>query len=172
RITPVTRQGENDAMTPESIQAMIDRAIQRNSTHTQKDASQNSGHDDAYAMTWETFTKRLTDKYCPKGTSKYWGILILLMIGLRLIPLGEFNTDFHPMVDFIAASPLRRNLKLKDEDGIVSILDTELFENLTLMGQYSRRERIAQSSALPTVVDEPVSPVRDVSEGEACPTES
>ncbi|GJU48875.1 hypothetical protein Tco_1218430 [Tanacetum coccineum] len=40
---PVTRQGTNDAMTPESIQAMIDRAIQRNSTHTQDDASHNSG---------------------------------------------------------------------------------------------------------------------------------
>ncbi|GJT12988.1 putative reverse transcriptase domain-containing protein [Tanacetum coccineum] len=40
---PVTRQGTNDAMTPESIQAMIDRAIQRNSTHTQDDASQNLG---------------------------------------------------------------------------------------------------------------------------------
>nr|GEX24092.1 reverse transcriptase domain-containing protein [Tanacetum cinerariifolium] len=48
--------------------------------------------------------------------------------------VGEFNSDFHPMVDFIAASPLRRNLKLRDEDGIVSIPDTELFENLTLMG--------------------------------------
>nr|GFC42693.1 hypothetical protein [Tanacetum cinerariifolium] len=34
------------------------------------------------------------------------------------------------------------------------------------------RARIAQSSALPTVADEPASPVRDVSEGEACPTES
>ncbi|GKB31188.1 putative reverse transcriptase domain-containing protein [Tanacetum coccineum] len=43
RIMPVTRQGANDAMTPESIQAMIDRAIQRNSTHTQDDASQISG---------------------------------------------------------------------------------------------------------------------------------
>nr|GEX51603.1 reverse transcriptase domain-containing protein [Tanacetum cinerariifolium] len=30
-------------MTPESIQAMIDWAIQRNSTHTQDDASQSSG---------------------------------------------------------------------------------------------------------------------------------
>nr|GFC33778.1 hypothetical protein [Tanacetum cinerariifolium] len=40
---PVTRQGKNDVMTPESIQAMIDRAIQRNSTHTQDDASQSSG---------------------------------------------------------------------------------------------------------------------------------
>ncbi|GJU99822.1 putative reverse transcriptase domain-containing protein [Tanacetum coccineum] len=150
RIMPVTRQGTNDAMTPESIQAMIDRAIQRNSTHTQDDASQNSGgglrrpvqparvcsyadfmkcqplnfkgtegvvglsqwlekmesvfhisgcaidnqvkfatctllgaaltwwnghvrtlgHDAAYAMTWGTLKKKLTDKYCPKGEIK------------------------------------------------------------------------------------------------------
>nr|GEX10607.1 hypothetical protein [Tanacetum cinerariifolium] len=40
---PVIRQGINDAMNPESIQAMINRAIQRNSTHTQDDASQSSG---------------------------------------------------------------------------------------------------------------------------------
>ncbi|GJU40879.1 putative reverse transcriptase domain-containing protein [Tanacetum coccineum] len=38
----ITRQGANDAMTLESIQAMIDREIQRNSTHTKDDASQNS----------------------------------------------------------------------------------------------------------------------------------
>nr|GFA80104.1 hypothetical protein [Tanacetum cinerariifolium] len=72
----------------------------------------------------------------------------------------------------MSEASLRRNLKLRDEDGIVSIPDTELFENLTLMGQYSRRVRIAQSSALPIVADEPASPVRDVSEEEACPTES
>ncbi|GKE00703.1 hypothetical protein Tco_1388686 [Tanacetum coccineum] len=41
RIMPITRHGANDAMTPESIQAMIDQAIQRNST--QDDASQNLG---------------------------------------------------------------------------------------------------------------------------------
>nr|GFA34535.1 hypothetical protein [Tanacetum cinerariifolium] len=40
---PVTRQGANDAMTLEFIQAMIDQAIQRNFTHTQDDASQNLG---------------------------------------------------------------------------------------------------------------------------------
>nr|GFC97271.1 hypothetical protein [Tanacetum cinerariifolium] len=38
--------------------------------------------------------------------------------------------------------------------------------------QYSRRERIAQSSALPTVADEHASPVRDDCQGEACPTDS
>ncbi|GJU85877.1 putative reverse transcriptase domain-containing protein [Tanacetum coccineum] len=144
----VTRQGTNEAMTPESIQAMIDRAIQRNST--QDDGSQSSGegirrpvqparvcsypdfmkcqplnfkgtegvvglshwlekmesvfhisgcavenqvkfatctllgaaltwwnghvrtlgHDAAYAITWGTFKKKLTDKYCPNGEIK------------------------------------------------------------------------------------------------------
>nr|GFC68597.1 hypothetical protein [Tanacetum cinerariifolium] len=42
----------------------------------------------------------------------------------------------------------------------------------TPIRQYSRRARIAQSSALLTVADEPASPVRDVSEWEACLTES
>nr|GEV56119.1 uncharacterized mitochondrial protein AtMg00810-like [Tanacetum cinerariifolium] len=166
------------------------------------------------------------------GTSKYWGVLRILMISLRLIPLSEHNVDFHPMVDFIEASPLRRNLKLQDEEGISSLPDTELFENLTLMGynispnqkftfqkgtptephhtpspeaqqpshtthslptipsvttapiplvtssdtppirQYTRRTSIAQSSVLPTVADEPASPLRDVSHEEACPTDS
>nr|GFD00475.1 hypothetical protein [Tanacetum cinerariifolium] len=102
---------------------------------------------------------------------------------VAILEKGEFNSDFHIMVDFIVASPLRyaltvkptvfvshirqfwstarietidegthilatvdgiqravsesslrHNLKLRDEDGIVSIPDTELFENLTLMG--------------------------------------
>nr|GEW78735.1 hypothetical protein [Tanacetum cinerariifolium] len=38
--------------------------------------------------------------------------------------------------------------------------------------QYTRRARIAQSSALPPVADEPASPLRDVSQGKACPTDS
>nr|GFC70570.1 hypothetical protein [Tanacetum cinerariifolium] len=42
----------------------------------------------------------------------------------------------------------------------------------TLIRQYTRRARIAQSSALLTVADEPASLMRDVSEGEVCPTES
>nr|GEX62248.1 hypothetical protein [Tanacetum cinerariifolium] len=87
---PVTRQCENDAMTQKSIQAMIDQAIQRNSTHTQDNASQNLGggpkrpvqpmesvfHINGYTvdnqvkfatctLLW-TLKKKLTDKYCPK----------------------------------------------------------------------------------------------------------
>nr|GFB69498.1 hypothetical protein [Tanacetum cinerariifolium] len=44
--------------------------------------------------------------------------------------------------------------------------------NTTPTIQYTRRARIAQSSALPTVADEPSSPVRDDSQREACPTDS
>nr|GEZ85231.1 ribonuclease H-like domain, reverse transcriptase, RNA-dependent DNA polymerase [Tanacetum cinerariifolium] len=180
---------------------------------------------------------------------------------VAILEKSEHNADFHPIVDFIEASPLRIettaegtqilatvdgvlrtvtesslriNLKLQDEEGISSLPDTELFENLTLMGynispnqkftfqkgegseiptephhtspqeaqpsspthislssiptvipiptvtqseptplrQYTRRVRIAQSSALPPIADEPASPVRDMCEGEACPTGS
>nr|GEV59063.1 hypothetical protein [Tanacetum cinerariifolium] len=73
----------------------------------------------------------------------------------------EHNIDFHPIVEFFKASHimientneetkilttvvgkprtiseslLRRHLKQNDEDGISSLPDTELFENLSLMG--------------------------------------
>nr|GEY70412.1 hypothetical protein [Tanacetum cinerariifolium] len=42
----------------------------------------------------------------------------------------------------------------------------------TSLRQYTQRARIAQSSTLPPVAEEPASPIRDVSEGEACPTDS
>nr|GEX27039.1 hypothetical protein [Tanacetum cinerariifolium] len=102
---------------------------------------------------------------------------------VAILEKSEHNVDFHPIVDFVEASPLRyaltfkptvyvshirqfwstarietteegtkilatidgnlitvfessisRNLKLNDEAGISSLLDAELFENLTLMG--------------------------------------
>nr|GEW14587.1 hypothetical protein [Tanacetum cinerariifolium] len=42
----------------------------------------------------------------------------------------------------------------------------------TPLREYTRRGRIAQFSALPPVADKPASPVRVVSKGEACPTDS
>nr|GEY93631.1 ribonuclease H-like domain-containing protein [Tanacetum cinerariifolium] len=59
----------------------------------------------------------------------------------------------------------------------VTTISTALIPTITLsettpLRQYTRRARIAQSSALPSVADEPASPMRDVSQGEACPTES
>nr|GEX55980.1 hypothetical protein [Tanacetum cinerariifolium] len=84
---------------------------------------------------------------------------------IAILEKYEHNVDFHPIVDFVEASHIRRNLKLNDEARISSLPDAELFENLALMG----RDRIAQSSALPTVVDEPASPFGDDSQGKACP---
>nr|GEW48489.1 uncharacterized mitochondrial protein AtMg00810-like [Tanacetum cinerariifolium] len=202
---------------------------------------------------------------------------------VAILEKGEHNVDFHPMVDFIEASPLRyaltvkptiyvshirqfwstawiettkeetkilatvdgivrtisesslrRNLKLRYEEGINSLPDTKLFENLTLMGYnispnqkftfqkvpfHTRklfttlRKNIpsfsgrivplfdtmlvhqGEGSGTPTESnhtpspeapspshtthtspslppDEPASPQRDVSQGEACPTDS
>nr|GFD04357.1 hypothetical protein [Tanacetum cinerariifolium] len=53
-----------------------------------------------------------------------------------------------------------------------ALIPTVTQTNTTPIKQYSRRARIAQSSALPTIADEPGSPVRDDSQGEACPTDS
>nr|GEU98583.1 putative reverse transcriptase domain-containing protein [Tanacetum cinerariifolium] len=78
----LTRQGTNDAMTLESIQTMIDRTIQRNLTYGDESHSSEGGptrlnghvrtlgHDAAYDMTWETFKKKLMDKYYPNGEIK------------------------------------------------------------------------------------------------------
>nr|GFA27230.1 hypothetical protein [Tanacetum cinerariifolium] len=55
---------------------------------------------------------------------------------------------------------------------ILPVTNSTIFESAECLArQYSRRARIAQSSALLTVADEPASPVRDVSKGEACPTD-
>nr|GFA32929.1 hypothetical protein [Tanacetum cinerariifolium] len=53
---------------------------------------------------------------------------------VAILEKSEHNVDFHPIVDFVEVSPLRRNLKIQDEEGISSLPDAELFENLTLMG--------------------------------------
>nr|GFD12430.1 hypothetical protein [Tanacetum cinerariifolium] len=80
---------------------------------------------------------------------------------VAILEKSEHNVDFHPIVDFVEATPLRietteegtkiiatvdgilrtvtesslrRNIKLKDKEGISSLPDAKLFENLTLMG--------------------------------------
>nr|GEZ60494.1 putative ribonuclease H-like domain-containing protein [Tanacetum cinerariifolium] len=148
------------------------------------------------------------------GTSKFWGVLRILMISLTLIPLGEYSVDFHPMVDFIEASPLSPSFSGR----IVPLFDAMMVHQgegsgtpikshyipspeaqplshtthssstlppvtttsiptvtptvTTSIRQYSRRTRIAYSSVPPTVANEPASPQRDFSQGEACPTDS
>nr|GEX04847.1 putative ribonuclease H-like domain-containing protein [Tanacetum cinerariifolium] len=52
---------------------------------------------------------------------------------VAILEKTKHNTDFHQIVDFIEASHIR-HLKLNDKEGISSLPDTELFENLALMG--------------------------------------
>ncbi|GJW29054.1 reverse transcriptase domain-containing protein [Tanacetum coccineum] len=188
----VTRQGTNDAMTPESIQAMIDQAIQRNSTNTQEDESQSLGrgvrrpvqpacvcsyidfmkcqplnfkgtegvvglsqwlekmesvfhisgyavenqvnfatctllgaaltwwnghvrtlgHDAAYAMIWETFKKKLTNKYCPNGEIKkleieLWNLKVLAKVGAVAYKL-ELPQEFSSVHSTFHVSNLKK----------------------------------------------------------------
>nr|GEZ80743.1 putative reverse transcriptase domain, ribonuclease H-like domain, aspartic peptidase domain protein [Tanacetum cinerariifolium] len=49
-------------MTPESVQAMIDQALLRNSTN----GDIRTLGPEAYAITWEVLKKKMTDKYCPQ----------------------------------------------------------------------------------------------------------
>nr|GEY18894.1 uncharacterized mitochondrial protein AtMg00810-like [Tanacetum cinerariifolium] len=57
-------------------------------------------------------------------------------------------------------------------DGMVRNVNNKVFKFLMYPRHYTKRARIAQSSTLPPVADEPASPIRDVSQGEACPTDS
>nr|GEX01488.1 hypothetical protein [Tanacetum cinerariifolium] len=54
-------------------------------------------------------------------------------------------------------------------DGMVNV-NNKVSKFLMYPRQYTRRARIAQSLALPTAADEPTSPLRDDSQGEAFPT--
>nr|GEZ86038.1 hypothetical protein [Tanacetum cinerariifolium] len=51
-------------------------------------------------------------------------------------------------------------------------IPTSTSTEIPTLRKYSKRARIAQSSALPTATDEPASPLGDDSQGEACPTVS
>ncbi|GKC73110.1 hypothetical protein Tco_1118993, partial [Tanacetum coccineum] len=84
-MAPTTRRGPNtptdntnpNNMTPESVQAMIDQDLQRNSTngdtsHRTEGAALTWWNDqirnlgpEAYAMTWEGLKKKMTDMYYP-----------------------------------------------------------------------------------------------------------
>nr|GEV94179.1 hypothetical protein [Tanacetum cinerariifolium] len=67
----------------------------------------------------------------------------------------------------ISESSIRRNIKLNDEEGISSLPDAELFENLTLMGY-----NILPNQRFTFQKDEPASLLRNDSQGEAFPTVS
>nr|GEW11075.1 hypothetical protein [Tanacetum cinerariifolium] len=79
---------------------------------------------------------------------------------IAILEKSKHNVDFHQIVDFVKASHIRRNLKLNDEEGISSLPNTELFENLSLIGPKSTGFNEFNSNI-----------ATDVGEGSGTPTE-
>nr|GFB14256.1 hypothetical protein [Tanacetum cinerariifolium] len=101
-----------------------------------------------------------------------------------ILEKSEHNVDFYPIMDFVEASPLRIETTeegtkiLASVDGILRTVTESSLRVKAQAHQLSpithpplRRTQIAQSSVLPPAADEPVSLLRDVSQGEACPTD-
>nr|GEY23262.1 hypothetical protein [Tanacetum cinerariifolium] len=110
------------------------------------------------------------------GTSKYWGVLRILMISLRLIPLGEgldTPTEGHHTPSPEAHSQSHTtHPSLTLPPVITTSIPTVTPSDTPIVRQYTRRTRIAQSSVPSTIADEPASPLRDVGQEKACPTDS
>ncbi|GJW96036.1 hypothetical protein Tco_0177844 [Tanacetum coccineum] len=52
------------------------------------------------------------------------------------------SEEFHQIVEFLAGSHIRRHLQLADAGGISSLPNTEIFEQLTLMGYVSNDDKL------------------------------
>nr|GEW48444.1 putative reverse transcriptase domain-containing protein [Tanacetum cinerariifolium] len=70
RIHALEARARTDTVEDADSSSMIVRAIQRNSTHTQDDASQSSGGGHRRPVQPGTLKKKMTEKYCPKGEIK------------------------------------------------------------------------------------------------------
>nr|GEV14346.1 hypothetical protein [Tanacetum cinerariifolium] len=107
---------------------------------------------------------------------------------IAILEKSEYNVDYHQIVDFVEASHISYALTINPTaqqsphhdlssslhpTATTKTIPTETPTEIPTLRQYSRRAtRIAQSKALPTAVDEPVSLLRDDSQGEAFPTVS
>ncbi|GJT55325.1 hypothetical protein Tco_0990379 [Tanacetum coccineum] len=55
---------------------------------------------------------------------------------------SEGSEDFHQIIDFLNLTSIRRHLKLEDADGISSLPNTKIFEQLALMGYASDSDKL------------------------------
>nr|GFD36852.1 hypothetical protein [Tanacetum cinerariifolium] len=82
-------------------------------------------------------------------------------------------TESHHTPTFEASQSLQHQLTLPSLPPVLTeSLPTVIPSDNPPLRQYTTRTRIAQSSVLPPVANEPASPLGDNSQGEACPTDS
>nr|GEY04425.1 hypothetical protein [Tanacetum cinerariifolium] len=103
-------------------------------------------------------------------------LLIVPFFDSMLVPHGEglgTPTESHHIPTSKASQSSHRELPSPSLPPIpTESLPTVIPSDNPPLRQYTRRARIAQSSALPPVANEPSSPIRDDCQGEACLTDS
>nr|GEY84470.1 synaptobrevin, longin-like domain protein [Tanacetum cinerariifolium] len=99
---------------------------------------------------------------------KYLIQTIMQCLSLKSTGFNEFSSNIATALVCLATNRVY-NFSKMIFDGMVRNVNKKVSKFLM---QYIRRTRIAQSSVLPPVADEPVSPFGDDSQGEACPTDS
>nr|GEV09887.1 synaptobrevin, longin-like domain protein [Tanacetum cinerariifolium] len=97
---------------------------------------------------------------------KYLIHTIMQCISPKSAGFNEFSSNIATALVCLATNRVY-NFSKMIFDGMVKNVNNKVSKFL----MYLRRTRTAQSSALPPVADEPASPLRDVSQGEACPTD-
>nr|GEY30659.1 synaptobrevin, longin-like domain protein [Tanacetum cinerariifolium] len=106
--------------------------------------------------------------------SHQWKFLIhtiMQCLSPKSTGFNEFSSNIATALVCLATNRTYNFLKMIF-DGLVKNVNNKVLKFLMYLRQYTRRARIAQSSTLSPVADEPASPVRDVSQGEAFPTDS
>nr|GEW98336.1 hypothetical protein [Tanacetum cinerariifolium] len=102
--------------------------------------------------------------------------MIVPLFDSMLVPQGEGSgtpTESHHTPTFEASQSSQHELSSPSLPPVpTESLPTVIPSDNPPLKQYTRRARIAQSSALSPVADEPTSPIGDDSQGEVCPTDS
>nr|GEU38388.1 reverse transcriptase domain-containing protein [Tanacetum cinerariifolium] len=98
----------------------------------------------------------------------WWTSLRHLLSGTPTEPHHTPSQEAQPSLHTHISSPSIPTVTSVPTIPIPTVIPSET----TPIRQYTRRHRIAQSSVLPPAADEHASPLRDDSQGEACPTDS
>nr|GEZ04855.1 hypothetical protein [Tanacetum cinerariifolium] len=104
--------------------------------------------------------------------------IVMISYKLQVKNYSRMANDLILKIFKISSTPRQQDLqRLNSVESLLfykvsHFIPTVTSSKTTPIRQYTRRARIAQSSALPPIADEPASPLRDVSQGEACPTDS
>nr|GEV09412.1 hypothetical protein [Tanacetum cinerariifolium] len=116
------------------------------------------GHDAAYAMTWETLKKKITDKYCPRGKIKKLEIELWNLKGKVDKYIGGLPDNIHKNFMSVRSKTIDEAIELAND-----LMDQKLrtyvkrqteskrkFDNNNQAQQLPKRQNVAQAYAVRT----------------------